>query len=326
MDLTILIVDWNAGEALGACLDRLAEAAGGVDHEILVVDNASRDGSARQVLRHPAARVIESPRNLGFAGGINLGLRHATGRYVAVLNPDVLARPRSLTLLVELLEARPGAALAGPRILDRAGFEIEQDFALPSVGGALRRLPGAARLRRLRRRADRPATPIRVERVNGCCMVFRTAALEALGGVPEETFLYGEEIAIGGALRGAGQEVWYQPQAEVIHRDGVSVEQLWSAEEKLLVFRAARVLTAGMILGRPAFALWNLVMLAGEVLYRLLTPVARAAGRAWPQVPLRETAALHLLGLAAAVRPSAARRLRRRYDQLARRGGPERGS
>jgi len=148
-------------------------------------------------------------------------------------------------------------------------------------------------------------------------MVFRRQALETIGGFPEATFLYGEEIAVGGALRDAGLEVWYQPEAEVLHRDGASVEQLWTAEEKLLVFRAARLLTGWELMSRPAFGLWSLILLLGELLYGVLAPFARALGRPWTRVPRGESLSLHLLALRVALQPSCVARIQARYRRYA---------
>ena len=316
-ELSVVIVNWNARDDLACCLKALPLACAGLKTEVLVIDNDSSDGSLELVAsEHPDVRRVASPTNLGFAGGINLGLRHSLGRWVAVLNPDVVPTPGSLQALVEVLAEGCDRALAGPQVLDREGRPVIQNFSLPGALSALRRLPGVPALgRALRRRPIRrnAAELRRVERVNGCCMVFRRDALQKIGGFPASTFLYGEEIAVGGALRAAGLEVWYQPRAKVVHRDGVSVEQLWKADEKLLVFRAARLLTGRRLLSRPAFAWWALILLVGEGLYGALGPVARRLGRRWPPVPRRESLTLHLLALLSAFHPSFAERLQGRY-------------
>lgn len=317
--LTVVIVNWNAREELLRCLRCLPNAVRPVPTRVLVVDNASTDGSATAVRRnHPDVQVLESGENLGFGGGIEAGRRRAAGAFLIALNPDVFPEPGSLAALVDLLESRPLAALAGPEVLDREGRPVMQDFTLPGLGSALGRLPGIPALRRALRQPVRPG-PRRVERVNGCCMAFRRSLLEAAGGFPREAFLYGEEIALGGALRRAGFEVWYLPSARVVHWDGASVDQLWSAGDKLLVFKAARILTSRGVMGRGRFVLWNGIFMVREVLYWLLRPLARLAGRSWPPSRLRETTSLHALGAASAVSPAALRRLRERYERHLRR-------
>lgn len=320
-ELSVVIVNWNAREDLARCLRALSAAHAGLPAEVLVVDNQSSDGSLEMVdTEFPRVRGLASGANRGFAGGINFGLRHVRGRWIAVLNPDVVPAERSLRTLVAVLDGGSLRALAGPRVLDGKERPIVQDFSLPGPRAALRRLPGVpAVLRGLRRIFGRhdPQGPRRVERVNGCCMVFRREALEAIGGFPEATFLYGEEIAVGGALRDAGFEVWYQPEAEVVHRDGASVEQLWTAGEKLLVFRAARLLTGHALMSRPAFGLWVLILLVGEALYGALSPLARALGRPWTRVSRWESLSLHLLAVRVAVQPSWIDRLEARYRHYA---------
>lgn len=319
--LSVVIVSWNARDDLERCLQALPTACSGLATEVLVVDNDSSDGSLEMVAScFPQVHGVASGANLGFAGGINRGLQRSRGAWVAVLNPDVIPAGDSLSALVETLAEDPRRALAGPRVVDGNGRAIDQDFSLPGPLGALRRLPGIPAIRRSLRRLlglHSATGPRRVERVNGCCMVFRKRALDTIGGFPEATFLYGEEIAVGGALRAAGLEVWYQPRSEVVHRDGASVEQLWTRKEKLLVFKAARLLTGRDVLSRPAFGLWALVLLVGEMLYGALGPLARRLGRPWPRSYLRESLSLHTLALMSVVHPASGERLRGRYQQYA---------
>jgi N-acetylglucosaminyl-diphospho-decaprenol L-rhamnosyltransferase len=319
-DLSVLIVSWNAREDLWRCLGALPAAAGSLTLEVVVVDNGSRDGTL-EMLRseHPEVRLIVRGDNPGFAGGINAGWPETSGWAVAVLNPDVFAHEGSLERLVGTMIEEPSVGLAGPEVVDTGGRVLVQDFRLPSVGSALARLPGVPALRRLLRRLLSRSAPARglrtVERINGCCMAFRREALEATGGVPELTFLYGEEIVIGHALARAGYRVVYEPAARVTHRDGVSVDQVWAGGERQMLIRAARALVVTGTLGRFEGLVWNLVMLGRELIYALLGPVARAFGRRWPRVPLGEAAGLHVWGAVAAVVPAARHRLRSRYDR-----------
>lgn len=322
--LSVVIVSWNARDDLRRCLEAVPAAAGSLIWEVVVVDNGSRDGTVEMLrTEHPEARLVARDDNPGFAGGINAGWPVTSGRVVAVLNPDVFAHEGALERLAETVLANPPVGLAGPEVLDDGGRRLVQDFRLPSVGSALGRLPGVPALRRLLS-FPRPPRGLRtVERVNGCCMVFRREALEATGGVPELTFLYGEEIVIGHALARAGYRVVYEPAARVTHRDGVSVDQVWTGGERQMVIRAARALVVTRTLGRVEGFAWNLVMLGRELLYALLGPLARAVGRRWPRVPLGEAAGLHLWGAVAAVVPGARHRLRSRYDRVvARRHDP----
>lgn len=318
--LSVVVVSWNARDDLRRCLEAIPAAAGSLTREVVVVDNGSRDGTVEMLrAEHPEVRLVVREDNPGFAGGINAGWPETSGRVVAVLNPDVFAHAGALERLAGRVLESPSVGLAGPEVLDDEGRMLVQDFRLPSVGSALGRLPGVPALRRLVRRllsrGRPPRGPRTVERVNGCCMVFRREALEELGGVPELTFLYGEEIVIGHALARAGYRVVYEPAARVTHRDGVSVDQVWAGGERQMLIRAARVLVVTRTLGRFHGLAWNLVMLGRELLYALLGPVARAFGRRWPSVPLGEAAGLHFWGAVAAVVPAASHRLRSRYER-----------
>lgn len=305
-----IVVSWNARKDLERCLSQLPAAFGSLDHEVHVVDNGSDDGSVEAVrARFPDCRLHLPEVNLGYAGGAEHALRVIHCEFVVVLNPDVFAEPGSIELMVGHLEQRPDAALAGPEIHDLGGRTVEQDFSLPRPLTPLYRFPGVAAILRAVRRPDRGARPRRVERVNGCCMVFRRSALERLGGLPRPTFLYGEEIAIGAALRRAGLETWYLPAARVVHADGSSVNRLWSSEQKLLVFKAARILTTREILGPSGFFVWNTLFAWRELLYGLLRPIARLLGRPWPAIPLLRVLELHVLGWAAPLSAGARRKL-----------------
>ena len=316
--ISVVVVSWNARDDLRKCLAALPAAAAPYPWEALVVDNASHDGSVDMVRREfPEVRVLARHDNLGFAGGINAGWPPSEGPVIVTLNPDVFAHPGSLALLADLVLSDPAVGLAGPEVVDGRGRVVVQDFRLPSVAGAVRRLPGVAALGRVLRKPSPAPGPRQVERVNGCCMAFRRDALEALGGVPELTFLYGEEIAIGHALARAGYGVRHHPEAQVTHQDGVSVDQLWSAPDKLLVFKAARILASIPVLGRWRSFLWNAILLVRELIYALAGPLARRLGRRWPPVPVTETVELHVLGALAAFSRAAERGVRRRYERYA---------
>ena len=117
--LSIVIVTFNSAKDIDACLASLTVPAAPVDFETVVVDNASSDGTAAAVrARWPGVRVLDAGGNLGFAGASNLGIRQTFGDLVLLLNPDTIVRPGALGTLVAALDARPDAAVAGPRLID----------------------------------------------------------------------------------------------------------------------------------------------------------------------------------------------------------------
>ena len=119
MDLSIVIVGWNAKHYLELCLQSLADAPPRRSMEVLVVDNASSDGSAEMIeARFPDVKVIKSPENLGFSRGNNLGIRQCKGRYIALVNPDVIVFPGCLDGLADFLDENPKVGNVGPRVLN----------------------------------------------------------------------------------------------------------------------------------------------------------------------------------------------------------------
>jgi len=230
MALAIVVVTWNARDAAARCLAALAAAPPAEPHEIVVVDNASTDGLPAMVReRFPAARLVETGANLGFAAGVNRGIRETTGQLILLLNPDTVAPPGAVDALVHRLRARPDVAAIGPRIVDPGGRpEWSWGHDLTPLAEARRRLleaaaergvPGArARLRRLTS-AERE-----VDWVTGACLLVRRADAERAGGLDQGYFLYCEDADLCRALRARGRRVLFSPVATVVHHRGRSAE------------------------------------------------------------------------------------------------------
>ncbi|HYO48426.1 MAG TPA: glycosyltransferase family 2 protein, partial [Chloroflexia bacterium] len=122
--MSIVILSWNVADLLAGCLRSLPGSLGEwwARSEVIVVDNASSDGSARMVSRDfPGVRLAALPANLGFSRGNNLGIREARGRYILLLNPDTVTHPGSIATLVEYMEAHPEVGIVGPRLLNPDG-------------------------------------------------------------------------------------------------------------------------------------------------------------------------------------------------------------
>src|SRR5208282_5049611 len=119
MDISVVIVAWKAKRYLELCLESLAEAPPRRSMEIIVVDNASADGTAEMVeARFPGVKLIRSSENLGFAKGNNVAIRQCCGRYIALVNPDVIVFPGCLDALADFLEANPKVGDVGPRVFN----------------------------------------------------------------------------------------------------------------------------------------------------------------------------------------------------------------
>lgn len=227
-DLAIIIVSYNAAADLDRCLQSLHEHPPGMPHTIVVVDNASSDGSAEAARRWPGVRVIEAGGNLGFARANNLGIRATSEALILLLNSDTLVPAGAIDRLVADLVAHPDAAVAGPRIVDADGrAELSFGAALTPFAELRQKL-----LVGLQRRGVWPF-PRLVERrtrqagwrdwVSGACLLVRRADAERVGLLDERYFIYIEDVDFCTAIRAAGRRVRFTPAAEIVHLRGRSV-------------------------------------------------------------------------------------------------------
>lgn len=226
--LSIVIVAFNSRRELEGCLRSLAAHPPHVGHEIVVVDNASTDGTPAYLREHwPAIRTAEAGHNRGFAGGNNLGIRMATGELVLLLNPDTIVPAGALDQLVSFLDSHPHAAIAGPRIVDGTGRAELSFGAMISPLAEMRQkllVAGHARgvplisgmVERMTRRSRE------VDWVSGACLLARRADLDAAGLLDERFFLYTEDVDLCAAVRAGGKSVHFVADAEIVHLRGRS--------------------------------------------------------------------------------------------------------
>lgn len=226
--LSVIIVSYDSTHDLEACLGSLAGSPPAVDHEIVVVDNASSDGTPAYVRqRWPGVRLIEAGGNVGFARANNIGIRQSFGELVLLLNPDTIVPAGAIDRLVAVLDASPAAAIAGPRIIDQHGrselsfgrmisplAELRQKLL---VTGHERGLPVlSAAVERMTRRS-RP-----VDWVTAACLLIRRADLEAVGLFDERFFLYTEDVDLCASVRARGRQVLFAATVEIVHLRGRS--------------------------------------------------------------------------------------------------------
>lgn len=226
--VSIIIVSYNARRHLDDCLKSLSDAPPATPHEIVVVDNASTDGSAAMVKeRWPQVKVIEQAANVGFAAGNNAGIRATAGTLVLLLNNDTIVPRGAIDALVQRLLANPDAAVAGPRLTDEDG-RAELSFGrMISPLNELRQ-----KLTLLRYRRGSKAVSRRVEHdtqrehevdwVSGACLLVRRADAEKAGLLDERYFLYTEDVDFCAAIRAMGRRVLFTPAAHVVHLGGRS--------------------------------------------------------------------------------------------------------
>lgn len=209
---TIIVVNYNGGEQLVACLDSLYADPTMADYELLVVDNASTDGSADiAAVRFPQATVLTSARNLGFGGANNLAAERARGEVLVFLNPDTVVEPGWLAPLLGALaeDCKVGLATSQIRLLD--------DRDRINAAGNDVHLSGLTLCRGMGKPASALAAPAEVAAVSGAAFAIRRELFEELGGFDADLFMYLEDTDLSLRARLAGYHCQYVPDSVVYH-------------------------------------------------------------------------------------------------------------
>jgi GT2 family glycosyltransferase len=246
--VAIVIVSFNVREDLTRCLESLHAHPPAATHEIVVVDNASRDGPAAAVRgRWPGVLVLEFQRNLGFAAATNEGIRatrQGGAPLILLLNPDTVVPAGALDHLIDRLLAHPGVAAAGPRLVDASG-KAELSWG-PMVG------PFAELRQKMMTRLQQSGSSIArsvvarrtgrerfVDWVSGACLLVWRADAEAVGLLDERYFMYLEDVDFCAALRARGRRILFTPASEIVHLKGRARASAAAATEE--AYRRAQV-------------------------------------------------------------------------------------
>lgn len=242
-DLSIVLVCWNNKEYLEPCLRSVFAAGLRNRFDVVVVDNASTDGS-QAMLRtlFPQVALIQNDRNAGLSRASNQGIAATSGRYVLLLNNDTLVNGPSLDALVDFLDVTPDAGAAGGRLLNPDGtfqgayaeFSTLREEFLVATGLGERLWPGYP--------SHADANEVRpVGWIGSACLLLRRAALAQVGVLDEDYFIYGDEADLQYRLRRGRWKVYYLPSATTIHYGGRSMDR-WRRRRmvyrgKLLFYR-----------------------------------------------------------------------------------------
>jgi GT2 family glycosyltransferase len=221
MTVSVILVNFNDGERLSACLDSLREQSVEPQIEVIVVDNASTDGSGTRVpVRFPEVRWLASPENAGFARANNTGVKASKGEFLLFLNTDTVVPAGTVSALASRLAAAPRAAAAGPALVRPSGrFQVSFGRSVGLAGQALQKLVmNPIHERTLRRMRGVRETGW----LSAACLLCRRSAFEAAGGFDEEYFLYFEDIDLCARLRKAGGLLLFDPSVRVAHAGGSS--------------------------------------------------------------------------------------------------------
>lgn len=233
MKVATIIVNYNAGETLLRCVTAVLKS--NVPTRVTIVDNASVDGSAQSLQSFYGNRreveILFNTKNLGFAPAVNAAARRSDAEWVLILNPDCILEPVTLERLKNALEADPGAALAGPAVLDENG--LIQRATVRRFPDPLKSLMAASGLWRLGKWlpvfhgievdvSKMTEGTVKCDAVSGACMLIRRSALDAVGFLDEDYAMHCEDLDLMYRIRQHGWHCLYVPSARCVHEQGLS--------------------------------------------------------------------------------------------------------
>ncbi len=224
MKLSIVIVSYNVRTYLEHCLQSVQKAAEELEAEVFVVDNASSDDTVEVVRqRYPWVQLIANSENLGFAGANNIAIRQAVGEYVLLLNPDTVVGEDTLREAVAFMDAHPQAGGAGVMMHNEDGtLAPESRRALPTPWVSCLKMLGFTKRYYMSHLSwDEPS---QIEVISGAFFLLRKKALDEVGLLDEDFFMYGEDIDLSYRLLKGGWQNWYLPYS-IIHYKGRSTQK-----------------------------------------------------------------------------------------------------
>jgi len=233
-DVSIIIVSWNTCEILSDCLVSVYEQTENINFELIVIDNASTDGSVDAVkMQFPQVILIENNENRGFAAANNQGMARAKGQYVLLLNSDTVILDNAITKTVRFADDNPEAAVVGCRVLNPDKTLQQTCFMFPSIinlflsSSYLYKLFPRNRIFGRERMTWWDRTDVReVDVVTGCFMLVRQDAIRNVGSMDERFFMYGEETDWCYRFNRAGWKVLFNPYGHIIHHCSTSSRQV----------------------------------------------------------------------------------------------------
>lgn len=242
VDLSVVIVSWNTSDMTTACLRALRDDPSPLRRQIIVVDNASEDGTADRVAReHPEVELVRNPRNALYALANNQGAERARGRYLCLLNSDAIVRPGALDRLVAFLDAHPEYGGASPKLVGEDGAPRRACARFPTLATALAHstslgqlAPGAKVLARSRMRDFDHQRSRDVDQPPTSCFVVRKRDWDEVGGFDPRMSLYFNDVDLCLRLWQRGRRIRYLADAEVLHEEGGSTRRARRLEHNIV--------------------------------------------------------------------------------------------
>ncbi|MBI4039721.1 glycosyltransferase family 2 protein [Candidatus Daviesbacteria bacterium] len=225
MEISIIIVSYNTKDKLSSLLRSLTDAGIGLDWQVIVVDNASTDGTVKMLEQQfPDVILVKNNRNLGFARACNIGFAKSNGRFLFFLNPDTEIKPQVVEKLVEFASYHADCGIVAPQLLNGDGSPQASVRNLPTLWRAIRQywlgqlgvydfyLPGGA--------------AVSVESVTGAAMLIHRNIFEKVGGFDERYFMYFEDLELCRQVISLGYKIYYLPQLTIVHHKGASAQTI----------------------------------------------------------------------------------------------------
>lgn len=297
MDVSILIISYNTRDLTIACLQSVYAQTAGLAFEVIVVDNASTDGSPDAIAEQfPQARLLRPPENLGFAGGNNLAATHATGRYLLLLNPDTLVLDRAIERLHAFAESHDDAAIFGGRTLFPDGslnpkscWRRPTPWSVLCTGLGLARAFPASQLFAPESYGGWRRDSVReVDIVSGCFLMIRAGVWHDLAGFDTGFFMYGEEADLCWRALKAGHRCMVSPDATIIHYGGAServradkMVRLFCAKQRLFCKHWGRLARR---VGTAALDAWALTRVLAFGVLRPFSPRWAGSYETWSAI------------------------------------------
>jgi len=225
LDLSIIIVSWNAKAYLLECLQSLKSEANSCQAEIIIVDNASTDGSVEAVREEFShVKLVVNTANLGFAKANNIGIEQSAGRYICLVNSDVKVLQGCLASMLAYLDHHPHVGLLGPKVFNPDLTLQRSCWKFPTLGNSLSRALGLDTIFPHLTFFPHDTAGV-VEVLSGCFLMARREALDQVGLLDENFFMYAEDVDWCKRFGDAGWQAVYLPTATIIHFGGGSSSQ-----------------------------------------------------------------------------------------------------
>jgi len=250
VDVSIIIVNWNSVDFLRECLASIVAKTHDISYEVIVIDNASYDGSQEMLRKEfPQVLYIQSNENLGFSKANNIAFERSAGSALLFLNPDTLVLNSAVRLMFKHLNSSAAIGAVGAGVLNSdQSLQTHYVQAFPTilnqmlVSESAKRWFPKAKMWGIRQVLEYAGHPVEVEMVMGSCVMIKRDVFEKVGGFDEDYFMYAEDVALCYAIRKSGHRIDYVREAAVIHHGGKSSDFKEESQFSIVMPRESMVI------------------------------------------------------------------------------------